>query len=718
MCPHVPCLVCCVVLLAASFWFSPLPGNQIYLRRVPPVGPGVIGQLRWERVGDPDAYDVRGGALPDMMAAPWYRSDSASAVTSLVRLMGYECAEDTQPRTIDLNDTVRTILERLNNKHVLPGSAAILILPPSSRSHSDDIDTPLSLVAGNTTRCPFSIAAMAVSGVRRSDSLQREPISPNDRWHMSNHVEMLTSLVANMLVEAGRISLTSTVAQIFPYLNGAAPCGCPSGSPQNATGYFQQSAYACGATLHLSWENVTVAHLLTHSDGLISLDASIGSSSALYREVLAMEAASSEPENCTNYPLPSRRFLLRRILPLAIPSSPRAINTAGLVGRSRASMLVLGLILEEVLHQPLETVLQEHVFAPLHMTSAGFGAVAPQIPLAQYADKLYGNPWYQSDIDGKWAIHSTDAMNPKAWQAADGAHATMTDWARWMACQLQEGEDLTAEGFPPLSSPGWPTRTTSPSMLSAERWRLVNSRYWPEDIWTLSAAELESSVTAVPYDAFAAFDGVAGYASAHSIVPPSLTLVTEGDDVQGKLTPFACLVTTNTDSQAGIWEGRAALLWAYMNWIKQRQERRPTVPSSSSSSSTASAALSSPLSLADGWRSVAILALLTAVLLLAALLCYAHVRCEQQHDQREELQQGERHAAEKEEEADEAEAHLSGRSHAAKSGWASFSAWMTGQHVSFAAQVRRMRAASAGAALVQSVTLQEPLLPAPLADPL
>jgi CubicO group peptidase (beta-lactamase class C family) len=88
----------------------------------------------------------------------------------------------------------------------------------------------------------------------------------------------MTALMANTLVQAGALNLSSRVVDVFHYLRTAADgnssCECRSANSSGADGYFSLSPYACITVVHPSYGTVTVAHLLTHGAGLSDLEAS------------------------------------------------------------------------------------------------------------------------------------------------------------------------------------------------------------------------------------------------------------------------------------------------------------------------------------------------------------------------------------------------------------------------------------------------------------
>ena len=60
------------------------------------------------------------------------------------------------------------------------------------------------------------IVASAAAGTRRDDTVI--PVTIDDRFHIGSDTKAMTSLLAAMLVEGGKIRWDSTVAEIFPEL--------------------------------------------------------------------------------------------------------------------------------------------------------------------------------------------------------------------------------------------------------------------------------------------------------------------------------------------------------------------------------------------------------------------------------------------------------------------------------------------------------------------
>ncbi len=101
---------------------------------------------------------------------------------------------------------------------------------------------------------------------------------------------------------------------------------------------------------------------------------------------------------------------------------------------SNAGYAVLGFIAETITNTPYEQLMQEKVFAPLGLTSAGFGNAGRSNALtAPYPHIQTGRPNF---LD-----------SPAAITAAGRIHMNMTDWAKF--CLMHLGHQPT----PPLLQP-------------------------------------------------------------------------------------------------------------------------------------------------------------------------------------------------------------------------------------------------------------------------
>ena len=597
-----------------AFWFSPPSG-------------GLASQLQlamtasYARSVQPQpgrGFEAVKGSFPPVLAAAAI-VNSSTASAPHVQLQGSRCSNAQPPYAIALVPGMQAVLGRLRDKYGTPAMGAAILQMPTLISYNR-IPVPAK------ARCPFVPLAVAVSGVRRADSRQPEAVQPDDLWSQSAAAAPITALLISMAVRAGRLQLDATVQSVFRYLPWSgqpqpAECSCSS-RPVPGRGFFGLSPLSCNSSIHPSWQTVTLTHLLTHSAGLAALmPAFVGNGSGgggIVDEEWRLEA-TGQAENCTAYPLPSRRLHLQRLLGLPLPSPPPSIS---LPSRDRMPSplehVLLGLVLEELHARPWEAVVQS-LFEDLGMASAGFGPPAAAVPLDQSAPQPFGHEY---GSDGR--LHSTDWHLPQAFAPSLGSlHASLMGTAPIMACELQEGRDLSYYGLP-LPPSSWPTADAPPYLLTAADWLTAHAQAsFPSGASVLSAQTL-SSFSLLPEP------GTEG----------QLRLLRA--DTDGRWTsrvqlrpqldqPVAVIVTANAfqPGDEAAMEAVEALQTLYDAWQWQQLNRIPTAAAASSSSSGADVAAGQANSAGSSF--VLMMTLAAVVTILVALCCLLLLRRYDQH---------------------------------------------------------------------------------------
>ncbi|CAF4466732.1 unnamed protein product, partial [Adineta steineri] len=79
-------------------------------------------------------------------------------------------------------------------------------------------------------------------------------------------------------------------------------------------------------------------------------------------------------------------------------------------------------------------------------------------------------------MDEAGVLHSSDADIPKSWGPAGTVHASLNDWAKFIACHLQEGRDLISFGSTPMNS-SFLNATVSSYLLSPSVWQNIHTHY-------------------------------------------------------------------------------------------------------------------------------------------------------------------------------------------------------------------------------------------------
>jgi CubicO group peptidase (beta-lactamase class C family) len=231
-------------------------------------------------------------------------------------------------------------------------------------------------------------------------------VTVDDKWHIGSCTKSMTAVVAAMLVEEGRFRWDTTLAEMFPEL---------------------------AQEMQTEWRAVTLEQLLTHHGGAPhELD-----EGGLWFE-LRMQAHRPPREQ--------RGDLTRELLTKQKPEAPPGTQYI----YSNAGYAIVGHAIEQKLDRPWEDVMQERLFRPLGLDSAGFGPPAAMDWMHQ--------PWgHQTDKEGRLKpippmLRVAD--NPAAIAPAGTVHCTIGDLARYSAWQVRgargQGTLLKPETFKKL----------------------------------------------------------------------------------------------------------------------------------------------------------------------------------------------------------------------------------------------------------------------------
>lgn len=255
-----------------------------------------------------------------------------------------------------------------------------------------------------------SVIARGVAGVRkRGDST---PATLDDLWHLGSCTKSMTATMCAMLVERGSLRWDVTLAEALPDL-----------APR----------------MHEQYRAATLAQLLSNRAG-VPADLNAG---GLWSKLWKFDGS----------PRDARAFLAEEVLSREPVYAPGAKNLY-----ANAGFAIAAHIAEVAAGKPYEDLMRELVFAPLGMTSCGWGA--PGTP--DKSDHPWGhdrrgrpvNP-LPNTPDGR------GADNPVAISPAGRLHCTIGDWAKYVALHLRAGKSnpsrtcrlLTAETFDRLHTP-------------------------------------------------------------------------------------------------------------------------------------------------------------------------------------------------------------------------------------------------------------------------
>jgi CubicO group peptidase (beta-lactamase class C family) len=235
------------------------------------------------------------------------------------------------------------------------------------------------------------LAGAAVSGERRRDS--GISVTVDDRWHVGSITKSMTATLLAVLEDDGLLSADDTLPALLPDVEMAG-----------------------------GWSACTLHHLVTHTAGA--------------PRDFPSESQAVWPDTAEELVAERRRFIADVLA--AEPESPCGESFA----YSNVGYTIAGHIAETIAGRPYEALLQDRVFAPLMLASAGFGPPQGDAPNQEPIGHVVLLRWFRLRADP----FKTRADNSPVTSPAGAVHMTIGDLARFGAAHL-EGESATA---PPL----------------------------------------------------------------------------------------------------------------------------------------------------------------------------------------------------------------------------------------------------------------------------
>ncbi len=296
------------------------------------------------------------------------------------------------------------------------------------------------------------IVAIGATGVRRQGDPTK--VTPQDLWHLGSCTKSMTATLIARLVDRGVLSWDATVAEAFPERR-----------PKMAEG----------------WERATLAHLLTHRSGApadLSRD-------GLWGRLWKREGTPTE----------QRLQLLDGVIaqpPLAEPGTKHLYANAGFA--------IAGAMAEKSTGKAWEDLMRQELFEPLGMARAGFGAPGSPERLDQPRAHRPG-PQGPAPVEP-----GPDADNPPAIGPAGTVHASLEDWAKYVALHLAgargESDFLKPETWRRLHKPpegesyacGWVVRDRDWAG-GRTLWHNGSNTMWFAEIWI--ASEKDAAILCV-----------------------------------------------------------------------------------------------------------------------------------------------------------------------------------------------------------------------------
>ena len=266
---------------------------------------------------------------------------------------------------------------------------------------------PLTLAGLAKLRADAGAPALAAAGLNRNGrriafaegrrAVNRpEAVTPADTWHLGSNTKSMTATLVARLVEAGQIGWSDTVSQVL----GSAI-----------------------ADMRADYRDVSFRHLLSHRSGL---------------------AGNIDIAELIQFPRESADARADRI------AFARKVLTRAPAGRkeahfeySNSGYVVAGAMLEAKLGAPWETLMREHVLAPLKMVGAGFGA--PGKPGA--FDQPVGHAVTAAGVLEPFPPGGPITDNPAVLGPAGRVHAPLSDVLAYLSAHCFRTPFLRAESW-------------------------------------------------------------------------------------------------------------------------------------------------------------------------------------------------------------------------------------------------------------------------------
>ena len=244
---------------------------------------------------------------------------------------------------------------------------------------------------------PGGLQRAAVVGVRKIGTKVNATLK--DLWHLGSDTKAMTASCVAMLVEEGKLHWDDTLGALFP-----------------AQRTLKTSPLA----------GVTVRQLLHHSAGLPA---------NLNWAAIAAKGGSLKAQ--------------RLAALLAAASTPLLSEPGKVFLYSNSGYTLAGCVLEQVSGKTWEDFMKERLFKPLGMHSAGFGGTGTPGTIDQ--------PWPHLENGTPTPTNGPAVDNPPVMGPAGTVHATLEDWAKFIADHLKgaRGEKalLKPESYQALHTP-------------------------------------------------------------------------------------------------------------------------------------------------------------------------------------------------------------------------------------------------------------------------
>ncbi len=263
------------------------------------------------------------------------------------------------------------------------------------------------------------VVASGVLGSRKFGS--KISVTLNDQFHLGSCTKAITATLIGILVDEGKLSWDTTVAEAFPRL---------------------------GNKIRPEYLNVTVEDLLHHRAGLPH-------TTLPNLSLRAMHALRGTPAQ------------QRYSYATAILSSPPHLPPRTKTFYSNAGYAIAGVIAERAAKSTWEKLISERIFKPLNMKSAGFGSMGTRGKIDQ--------PLQHSFRDGVATPVEPGRLsdNPVVIGPAGRIHCSIGDWAKFIGIFTVDPKSqklLRPETILRIQSAGSDSKYASGWLLAERDW--------------------------------------------------------------------------------------------------------------------------------------------------------------------------------------------------------------------------------------------------------
>ena len=222
------------------------------------------------------------------------------------------------------------------------------------------------------------ILAIGSSGVRKDGT--KVALTEGDHIHLGSCTKAMTSVLLATLVTEGKLGWNTSFITVLPSLRNK---------------------------IHPDYHTVTAWQLLTHRAGVAA--------------------------NATNWwAHPKMELTKRRLAILEENLKDAPTRKQGTYHYSNLGYLMAGCMAEKLTGSTWESLMQTRIFDPLGMKTAGFGPPGSPGKTDQPWGHVHsGNGWRPRQFD------NAEALGP-----AGRAHASFSDWSKFLAMQLPRGNKL------------------------------------------------------------------------------------------------------------------------------------------------------------------------------------------------------------------------------------------------------------------------------------